>query len=263
MLVPPLHPPHVSCRIDARIVWMHEKPLELGRTYLVKHTTQMVQATVQTLRYRFNNNTLEKQPAGSLGLNDIGAVVFETRRALFYDPYRRNRATGSFVLIDPLSNATVAAGLITAREVRERVPPSGQNGNGQGLSIDGRRITRFEQQTRAGHRAATVWLEGAAETGYILERKLFDRDCRVHALVADEENGHTAAVARILNDAGLIVILVAGNRASREQTRKAVGPDQFVAVEGTGSAGNPEQAAEAIVRLLEEQGFIQGPSSGD
>ena len=162
-----------------------------------------------------------------------------------------------------MTNATVAAGMITAREVRERVPPSGQNGNGQGLSIDGRRITRFEQQTRAGHRPATVWLEGAAETGYILERKLFDRDCRVHALVADEENGHTAAVARILNDAGLIVILVASKRASREQTRTAVGPDQFVPVEGTGSAGNPEQAAEAIVRLLEEQGFIPGPSSGD
>ena len=100
MLVPPSHPPHSARRLDARVVWMHEQKLEIGRTYLLKHTTQTVRATVDTLRYRVNINTLEKEAGTALGLNDIGAVVIETQKPIFCDPYRRNRATGSFILID-------------------------------------------------------------------------------------------------------------------------------------------------------------------
>ncbi len=109
MLVPPSHPPHVTRRIDARLVWMHESELEIGRSYLLKHTTQTVRASVQAVRYRININTLEKEPAARIGLNDIGAVVIESQKPLFCDPYRRNRVTGSFILIDPMTNATVAA----------------------------------------------------------------------------------------------------------------------------------------------------------
>jgi GTP-eEF1A C-terminal domain-like len=264
MLVPPSHPPHVSRRIDARIVWMHETPLELGRSYLVKHTTQTVRAAVESVRYRVNINTLEKEPAVSLGLNDIGAVVLETQRPLFYDPYRRNRVTGSFVLIDPVSNGTVAAGLITGREARQ-VQPHGQNGYGSRFSANGHRITRIEQQSRNGHRAATLWLEAGKDVGYIVERRLFDRDCRVHALSVDEENGNTPRVARILNDAGLIVILVASQPAHelRERTREAVGNEQFLAIDPSRLTGDPERDAEAILGILEEQGLNSLPFQGD
>ena len=183
MLVPPSHPPHVTRRIDARLVWMHESELEIGRSYLLKHTTQTVRASVQAVRYRININTLEKEPAARIGLNDIGAVVIETQKPLFCDPYRRNRVTGSFILIDPLTNATVAGGMITGRE-----PIRGEAGlaRPEKSSASDHRISRMEQQSRAGHRAVTVWLETAPEVAYQLERLLFDANCRVHALLASE-----------------------------------------------------------------------------
>ena len=123
MLVPPSHPPHVVRRLDARLVWMHEQKLEIGHGYLLKHATQTVRATVDTVRYRVNINTLEKEPGAELGLNDIGAVVIQTQKPIFCDPYRRNRTIGSFILIDPMTNATVGAGMITGREPGTRQPP--------------------------------------------------------------------------------------------------------------------------------------------
>jgi sulfate adenylyltransferase subunit 1 (EFTu-like GTPase family) len=244
MLVPPSHPPRVARKIDARIVWMQEQPLEPGREYLLKHTTQTLRATVEAVRYRVNIDTLDKEPAGSLGLNDIGAVVIETRKPLFSDPYRRNRATGSFVLIDPMSNATVAAGMITGRA------PDGAGREEMPADASGRRLTRGERQSRAGHRAATVWLE-AAEAAYGLERMLFDAGCQVHAL---ESGAGVAEIARALNDAGVIAIIHgAGDAALLERTRLAVGAESFI-----------ESALEtqAVRRLLEERGFLFGFSQG-
>ena len=244
MLVPPSHPPRVARKIDARIVWMQEQPLEPGREYLLKHTTQTLRATVEAVRYRVNIDTLDKEPAGSLGLNDIGAVVIETRKPLFSDPYRRNRATGSFVLIDPMSNATVAAGMITGRA------PDGAGREEMPADASGRRLTRGEQQARAGHRAATVWLE-AAEAAYGLERMLFDAGCRVHAL---ESGAGVAEIARALNDAGVIAIIHgAGDAALRERTRLAVGAESFI---------ESAQESQAVRRLLEERGFLFGFSQG-
>ena len=232
-------------RSDARMVWMQEQPLQPGREYLLKHTTQTLRATVAAVRYRVNIDTLEKEPAGALGLNEIGAVVIETRKPLFSDPYRRNRATGSFILIDPMSNSTVAAGMITGRP---------QNGAGRETlpaipaeaPASARRITRGEQQERAGHRAATVWVE-AAEAAYGLERLLFDAGCRVHAMAS---GAGVAETARALNDAGVIAIVDgAGDAALRERTRLAVGEESFIE-----SALEPQ----AVRRLLEERGVLPG-----
>ncbi|MGA7409055.1 MAG: hypothetical protein WBW33_01140 [Bryobacteraceae bacterium] len=85
MLVPPSHPPRAARRLDARLVWMHDQKLETGHSYLLKHTTQTVRAAVDTLRYRVN--TLEKELASEFGLNDIGAVVIETQKPIFFDPW--------------------------------------------------------------------------------------------------------------------------------------------------------------------------------
>ena len=118
MLVPPSHPPHVTRCIDARLVWMGNQPLDLRRQYIIKHTTQSVKAQVRLIRYRVNVNTLERHPASELNLNEIGTVVIDTHSPLFVDQYRRNRMTGSFVMVDPISNATVAAGMVTGRDPR-------------------------------------------------------------------------------------------------------------------------------------------------
>ncbi len=253
MLVRPSHPPHITRRIDARVVWMSDVQLEIGRKYLLKHTARLVPATVQAVRYRVNVNTLEKEPAALLGLNDMGAVVIDSQKPLFCDPYRRNRVTGSFILIDPVTNATVAAGMVTGRE-----PGLGDSSGGgaDGDTALGGRITRLEQETRAGHRAVTVWLETPAEVVFELERLLFNAGSRVHAIPAAEAGFNLPDIARTLNDAGVIVLVCgAGEPELRERAREKVLPESFVCIE---AAEREELRAVAIRQILEEQGLIRG-----
>jgi bifunctional enzyme CysN/CysC/sulfate adenylyltransferase subunit 1 len=106
--------PSVSSRLRAMVVWMHEQPLQVGRTYLAKHTTRTVRATVRAIKYRVDVNTLDHIAAQSLAMNEIAEVEFETSLPLFFDSYAACRATGSLILIDRLSNATVGAAMITA-----------------------------------------------------------------------------------------------------------------------------------------------------
>ncbi len=107
-------PPLVSTRVRSMAVWMHEQPLTVGSTYLLKHTTRTVRATVRGLAYRVDVNSTEHLDATELAMNDIGEIELETNLPLFFDPYNENRSTGSFILIDPLSNATLAAGMLIA-----------------------------------------------------------------------------------------------------------------------------------------------------
>ena len=104
--------PTISTRIRAMVVWMHEDPLVLGRSYFAKHTTRTVRATVRGIRARVDINTFDESSASSLGMNEIAEVEFETNLPLFCDPYRESRTTGAFILIDALSNATVGAAMI-------------------------------------------------------------------------------------------------------------------------------------------------------
>jgi sulfate adenylyltransferase large subunit len=226
MLVPPSHPPHVTKRIDARLVWMHEHDLELGRAYLLKHTTQSVRVTVKALRYRININTLEKEPGSGLGLNDIGAVVIETQKPLFCDPYKRNHVTGSFVLIDPMTNATAAAGMITGRNPADNAGAAGDE------KFPESRVNRREREWRAGHPVMTFWLKAGPEAAYRVERLLFDSGYNVHAVNAGQGDAGVEGICLALNDAGVIVLaFTAGDEIFRERTRDIVGRDHFVALE--------------------------------
>jgi sulfate adenylyltransferase large subunit len=107
-------PPTVSRRFRAMVVWMHEEPLTVGRTFVAKHTTRTVRATVRAIRYRVDVNSLAERAADSLTMNEIAEVEFQTNLPLFFDPYKENRWTGSLILIDAVTNATVAAGMIVA-----------------------------------------------------------------------------------------------------------------------------------------------------
>ena len=106
--------PQPATQFEVSLVWLHADPLDGAKTYLLKHTSQTVKATV-SLRYRTEIETLEDHPAGSLAVNEIGVAVIETSRPLLADPYRENRVTGSFILIDPATNATVGAGMVRTR----------------------------------------------------------------------------------------------------------------------------------------------------
>ena len=106
--------PNVSNHFRAMVVWMHEDQLVPGRTYIAKHTTRSVRATVSAIRYRVDVNTQQHLESDSIGMNEIAEIEFETNLPLFFDSYRECRQTGSLILIDPLTNATVGAVMISS-----------------------------------------------------------------------------------------------------------------------------------------------------
>jgi len=106
--------PHISRHFSAMVVWMHEDPLAVGRTYVAKHTTRTVRATVRAIRHRVDVGTLEQVSANRLEMNEIAEVEFETSLPLFFDSYADNRGTGALILIDGVTNATVGAAMIVA-----------------------------------------------------------------------------------------------------------------------------------------------------
>jgi bifunctional enzyme CysN/CysC len=113
MICRPNNMPAVTQDVDAMVCWFHEQPLRAGATYAIKHTTRTTKARVQSLQYRLDVNTLHRdESAGALALNDLGRVTLRTAVPLFVDEYRRNRVTGSFILIDEGTFETVGAGMI-------------------------------------------------------------------------------------------------------------------------------------------------------
>jgi sulfate adenylyltransferase subunit 1 len=113
MLVKANNPPEASQDVEAMVCWFSQKPMETRGKYLLRHTTKETKAIVQELRYQVDIETLHKKEGTSaLGMNDIGRIALRTAAPLFYDSYRRNRLTGSFILIDLGTHETVAAGMI-------------------------------------------------------------------------------------------------------------------------------------------------------
>ncbi len=176
MLVSPENGPRVSKRFRAMVVWLHETPLEVGRAYLVKHTARQTKIRALQIHHRVNVNTLEQEEATQLSMNDIASVEFETHVPLFLDPYARNRATGSFILIDAISNATVGAGMI-----QEDLPdPQELKGPAlASLEITQKRVTAQERYQRHGHYPATFLLKNRPALASRLERALFEQGFEV------------------------------------------------------------------------------------
>jgi len=118
--------PRLSRHPEAHLVWMHDEPLQPGQVYLVKTATSVTPGRVVRVQYAVDVNTLEQRQVPSLGLNGIGVVRLELDRPVAFDPYRQNRETGSFILIDRFSNATVAAGMVIAvAPLETHLPESG------------------------------------------------------------------------------------------------------------------------------------------
>jgi sulfate adenylyltransferase large subunit len=181
MLVSPENGPRVSRRFRATLVWMHATPLEVGRTYLVKHTARQTKIRALQIRHRVNVNTFEQEQATELNMNEIASVEFEAHVPLFFDPYAGNRATGSFILIDAVSNATVGAGMIQDglhdwQEDLERASP-------EIIATDVSAEARYE---RHGHYPATFLLENQTALASRLERALFERGFEVLHLIGTE-----------------------------------------------------------------------------
>jgi bifunctional enzyme CysN/CysC len=117
MICRPNNQPIQTQELELMVCWMHERPLEVGGRYLVKHTTRTTRAIVDALRYRIDVNTLHRdQTATSLSLNEMGRLRLRTSTPLLVDEYRNNRLTGSLILIDETTNDTVGAGMVMAAD---------------------------------------------------------------------------------------------------------------------------------------------------
>jgi sulfate adenylyltransferase large subunit len=224
MIVPALAPPHVARRFRSSVVWMNAKPLEPGRSYFIKHTSHQVRGVIRTIHHRLNVNTLEHVEAQRLELNEIGEISVETHRPLFFDAYRTNRSTGAFIVIDPLSNETLGAGMIIDVEGKEET-------RGQ--------VTEAERRTRFGHRAAVIAVEDS-EAALLLERELFERGAFV--AVIPEADPASLALAKT---AGLIVIVTSAPPANAIDARRLATHEAVVVLERRGVlTGHEEQLLE-------------------
>ncbi|HEY3940523.1 MAG TPA: sulfate adenylyltransferase subunit CysN [Bryobacteraceae bacterium] len=123
MIVAPGELPFKAHAMSAMLVWLHEKPAEVGKRYRLKHAVRQDWATLRQVKHRVNINTFEHEPRQSLEMNAIGLVTIDTARALCFDSYAANRLTGSFILIDAATNATVAAGMIVGPAEESTVDP--------------------------------------------------------------------------------------------------------------------------------------------
>jgi sulfate adenylyltransferase large subunit len=235
MLALPGNLPHAARRFDATVVWMNQKPLEPNRSYLIKQTTQVTQARVRQIRYRIDVNTLEHQPARGLELNGIGVVSVEAQRPLLFDPYRKNRFTGSFILIDPITNETMGAGMILQAETGQRA---------------GGRVTDAERRAVRGHAPLAICLPpDRVDLAWLLERRLFDHGYAVHVIREPESLREAVRTALA---AGLIAIVAPAGPADWELLRQAVPAEQLVRAETV------QQGMEAVARL----GLSEGPLTG-
>ena len=194
MLVRSKNVPSVGRRFEAYLCWMDETPMERERRYVIRHTTRETRAVVDRLEYRVDVDTLHREDAQRLELNEIGRVEVETSEPLFFDSYRVNTETGSFVLMDPQTNATVAAGMIRGEVRRADVLPAVRR-EGTPVSPDvtweGWNLTREQREARNGHRAAVVWFTGLSGAGKTtlareLERRLFEAGIQTMLLEGDQ-----------------------------------------------------------------------------
>ncbi|HWY06855.1 MAG TPA: sulfate adenylyltransferase subunit CysN [Candidatus Acidoferrales bacterium] len=201
MLISSEHPPRVSQQFLATIVWMHAQPLEIGHPYLIKQCARQVRGKATAIRQRVNIDSLEPEAAERLQMNDIASVTLETSSPLFFDAYQHNRTTGSFILIDPLTNATLAAGMI-----REDLSQTDGSLAGKEILPPQSAITPLERHRRHGHHPAIILANGRASLANQLERALFDEGFEVITIEENSSFSSTRNTWAALHAAGFVVI---------------------------------------------------------
>jgi sulfate adenylyltransferase subunit 1 len=189
--------PTVADRFKATIVWMTEKPMTPGRQYLIKLATRNVSGSISMIHHRIDVNTLEHHDANELKLNEFGLCTIAVNAPVVFDPYKLNKTTGSFIVIDRLTNITVGAGMISGDASEEDWSP----------------VSAEERATRYGQIASVIALNGsdAAQVAYHLERKLFDTGHAATVL----ETGNDELVSAIKN-AGLLCLCLGGKSATAD-----------------------------------------------
>lgn len=249
MLAKPNNLPLQQSKSEALLVWLSDSPMNVKTRYLLRHTTRETKALINEIVYKIDVNTLGRVEATPLGLNEVGRVALTSMHPLFLDPYRRNRATGNFLLIDPETFQTVAAGMIIERQVQ---PPLAKV-ESEHLHTEGSLVSREAREAKLGHKACTVWCTGLSGAGKstiarAVEHALFADGKMVYRLDGDNlrqglnrdlgftvkdrsENIRRAAeVARLFNEAGVTVIcsFISPLERDRAAAREIIGAERFV-----------------------------------
>ena len=273
--------PHVEQKFDAMLVWMTEQPMVPGKPYLFKQTTKTVPGTFATLRYQIDVNTLPRLDVPALGLNEIGRCEVSLNQPIMFDAYSRNRTCGAFIVIDRLTNVTVAAGMILDRTTgQDRHDHWDTAPQSQRLRTEASNVSAEQRCARFGQQPVSILLTGLSGAGksttaYALERRLFDigRACAVldgqnMRLGISKDLGFTAEdrsenlrrsaeVAKLMNQAGLISIcaFVAPNEEIRQRAAQVVGPGRFLVIHLS--------APVEVCRQRDQEGPYDAAEAGD
>ncbi|WP_232492027.1 sulfate adenylyltransferase subunit CysN [Novosphingobium kaempferiae] len=238
------NPPQTADQFESTIVWMADEALIPGRAYWLKLGTQQVSATVAEPKYTVNVNTMEHMAAKTLDLNAIGVAEITTDKQIVFEPYAENRTLGGFILIDKMTNATVAAGMLNFSLRRS------QNVHWQAVDIDRKQHAGLKNQ-----KPAVLWFTGLSGSGKstianMVEKKLhrmnrhtflLDGDNVRHGLNKDlgfteadriENIRRVGEVSKLMTDAGLIVItaFISPFQADREMVRSMLPEGEFIEV---------------------------------
>jgi bifunctional enzyme CysN/CysC len=244
VLVDVKEPPQAADQFEATLIGLSEAAIFPGRSYLMKLATKVVTATVNPLKHKVNVNTLEHLAAERLELNDIGVVELELDQPLVFEDYAKSRELGGFILIDRISNNTVAAGMLHFALRRS------QNVHWQFVDINRSSRSQLNRQ-----RPCVIWLTGYSGAGKstianLVEKKLFSMGRRTYLLDGDnvrhglnrdlgfteqdrvENIRRVAEVAKLMVDAGLIVLVsfISPFRAERQAARALMGEGEFFEV---------------------------------
>jgi bifunctional enzyme CysN/CysC len=249
--------PAIRREIEAIIVWMDQLPLKQGKVYWIKHTSQLFKCSITHLKFRINPDSLSRQDAMTLNLNDIGRATVQCFKPIFCDEYQKNRQTGSFILIDPITHATAAAGMIIERgHLAYVMRPDKKNISRDSIIYrqEGD-ISCDDREKILKQRPLTVWLTGLSGSGkssiaYKIEKRLISSGRLCYVLDGDnircglnsdlgfspqdrsENIRRTAEVARLFNEAGIIVVtaFISPYREDRENAKKIIGEARFIEV---------------------------------
>jgi bifunctional enzyme CysN/CysC len=251
LLVTPGSEPQRAHDLDAMVVWMSETGVEPGSSYLLQTANTVSGCTLRSIRHRIDVDTGAHEPAPGLGLNDIGHCVIASDRELAFDPYSANRATGSFVLVDRLTNATVAAGMI----IGAAIPSFGRSPVSRNIVRTEGRVSGTDREQHFGHRSITVWFTGLSGSGkstlaFALEAALLERGIAAYVLDGDnvrfglnrdlgfspedrtENIRRIGEVCRLFQDAGVVVVaaFISPYAADRDQVREMHPDSAFIEV---------------------------------
>jgi sulfate adenylyltransferase large subunit len=254
LIVSSQSPATVTKDLKAALVWMDQRPLVVNRRYLLKHTSQTAPAFVTSIEHRTDIGTLAHEAAETLEMNGIGVVALNLLRPIALDIYGENRSTGAFILMDPETNATVAAGMVTA------AGSHAASGWGSGTTLTGP-VTARERATRWGHRGGLLELSGPAALIDQVERSLFSIGAVATRIDSGDElfknrTGLLESLVKLNVRSGFLVLVAA-----------ATGSDRLIArAEGheiTLTSNNPEGAIQGIRGLLTRAGILRVSESVD